>query len=53
MGYLEWGGDSHSYLFQAEVEVLSKLFVDPVSVLHPLTVLPLAAQVILLLTLFQ
>ena len=52
-GYLEWGGDSHSFLFQAEREVLSKLFTDPASVLHPLTLLPILGQILLLITLFQ
>ncbi|HSF89567.1 MAG TPA: hypothetical protein VLA46_09135 [Saprospiraceae bacterium] len=52
-GYLEWGGDNHSFLFQAEGEVLSKIFTDPASVLHPLTVLPMIGQMLLLITLFQ
>ena len=52
-GYLEWGGDNHSFLFQAEGEVLAKLFTDPVSVLHPFTLLPIIGQVLLLITLFQ
>jgi hypothetical protein len=52
-GYLEWSGDSHAFLFQAEAEVFSKLFTDPASVLHPFTLLPMAGQIILLLTLFQ
>ncbi|MEZ4905861.1 MAG: hypothetical protein R2822_30880 [Spirosomataceae bacterium] len=53
LGYLEWSGNSHSFLFQAEGEIFSKLFTDPISILHPFTVLPLLAQVILLFTLFQ
>jgi hypothetical protein len=52
-GYLEWGGDSHTFLFTAEWEVLSRLFSDPVSVLHPFTILPLTGQILLLITLFQ
>ena len=52
-GYLEWGENQHSFLFQAEAEVFSKFISDPISVLHPLTVLPLFGQVILLCTLFQ
>lgn len=53
LGYLEWSGNSHSFLFEAEGEILSKLFVDPVSVFHPFTVLPMIGQLILLVTLFQ
>ncbi len=53
IGYLEWGGNSHMFLFQAEGEILSKLFTKPLSVLHPFTILPFIAQVILIVTLFQ
>jgi len=53
IGYLEWGAGNHSFLFQAEGEVLSKLFTDPMSVLHPFTLLPLFGQIILFLSLFQ
>lgn len=52
-GYLEWGGGNHSFLFQAEGEVLAKIFTDPASVLHPFTVLPIIGQLLLLITLFQ
>lgn len=52
-GYLEWGGNKHSFLFQIEGEIFSKLFTDPISILHPFTVLPLLGQVLLLFTLFQ
>lgn len=45
--YLEWGVGNHSFLFEAEKEVLSKLFVDPISVLHPFTVFPLIGQLML------
>ncbi|WP_162126163.1 hypothetical protein [Flavobacterium phycosphaerae] len=53
LGYLEWGKNSHSFLFQAEGEILSKLFTAPLTTLHPFTVLPLLSQIILLITLFQ
>ena len=52
-GYLEWGTTNHSFLFQAEAEFLSKLVTNPLSVLHPFTLLPMAGQIILLVTLFQ
>ena len=52
-GYLEWGQNNHMLLFQAEVEIITKLFTDPLSALHPFTVLPLLGQVLLLITLFQ
>ena len=53
LGYLEWSGNSHSFLFQAEAEILSKLFTDPISTLHPFTILPLIGQLLLIVTLFQ
>lgn len=52
-GYLEWGGGNAVFLFQAEWEVLRKLFSDPVSAAHPFTLIPLMGQVLLLITLFQ
>lgn len=52
-GYLEWGQNNHILLFQAEAEIITKLFTDPLSALHPFTVLPLLGQVFLLITLFQ
>jgi hypothetical protein len=53
IGYLEWGKDASVFFFQAELQILSKLFTDPQSVLHPLILLPLAGQLLLLFTLFQ
>ena len=53
IGYLEWSGNQHIFLFEAEIEIFSKLFTRPISVLHPFIVLPIAAQFILLFTLFQ
>jgi len=52
-GFLEWGGGHHSFLFQAEAEVISKLLTDPASVFHPLTLIPMIGQILLLVTLFQ
>jgi hypothetical protein len=53
VGYLEWGRDNKTFLFQAEAEVISKLFTDPLSAFHPLVLLPLAGQLALLITIFQ
>ena len=52
-GYLEWGQNNKMFLFQAEAEIVSKLFNHFASVMHPFTMLPLLGQVILLITLFQ
>lgn len=53
LGYLEWGGNNHIFLFNAETEIFSKLISDPISVIHPFTVLPLNSQILLIITLFQ
>jgi hypothetical protein len=50
---LEWGGGNEAFLFQIEGDVLFKLVTNPTSVIHPFIVFPLAAQVALLVTLFQ
>lgn len=52
-GFLEWGHNYSMFLFQAEAEIISKFFTNPISVLHPFTILPFVGQVLLLLTLFQ
>ncbi|MCU0388560.1 MAG: hypothetical protein MUE71_08140 [Chitinophagaceae bacterium] len=53
MGYLEWGKGKKAFLFQAELELFSKMPHEPLSVLHPFTVLPVLGQVLLLFSLFQ
>ncbi|MFZ1291302.1 MAG: hypothetical protein WAR79_14490 [Melioribacteraceae bacterium] len=52
-GYLEWSGNSSMFLFQAEAEIIYKLFTNPSSVFHPFIILPMIGQVILFITLFQ
>ena len=53
IGYLEWSVNNHTFLFEAEIEILSKLFVNPKSVIHPFIILPIISQFLLLVTLFQ
>ena len=53
LGYLEWGGNHKMFLFQVESELLVKLFHDPLTVLHPFTILPLLGQVLLAIALFR
>ena len=53
LGYLEWGTNKTMFLFRAEYDVLSKLFIKPLEVIHPLTILPLLGQLLLLITIFQ
>ncbi len=51
LGYMEWGGNNHIFLAQAEVEAFERLFTEPLSVLHPLIILPFAGQVLLIINL--
>lgn len=53
IGYLEWGGGNHGFLFELELVVFQKLWNSPASAIHPFTILPLVGQVLLLVTLFQ
>ena len=52
-GYLEWGESQQQFLFQVEAELFSKLISEPASLLHPFVLLPLAGQILLIITLFQ
>ena len=51
--YLSWSKTSSAFLFQMEYEILAKLFSDPLSVLHPFTIIPLIGQVLILISLLQ
>lgn len=53
LGYLEWSGTSHAFLFQAELELFKKLFSTPKTAAHPFTIIPFFGQLLLLITLFQ
>jgi hypothetical protein len=53
IGYLSWGKNQSSFLFEVEFEIFKKLLTTPKSMLHPLILLPLFGQIILLATLFQ
>lgn len=53
IGYLEWSGNNHLFIVEAEREIILKLFTDANSIIHPLIILPIVGQILLLLTLFQ
>lgn len=53
LGYLEWGGGNQVFLFKAEFDIIRKLLTDPASANHPLIILPMLGQLLLLITLFQ
>lgn len=52
-GFLEWGQNKKMFLIQIEAEIFSKIFKDPMSLIHPFILLPLLGQILLLITLFQ
>ena len=52
LGYLEYGTGQSTFLLTAELDILRKLFTDPMSVLHPLILLPLFGQLLLLISMF-
>lgn len=52
-GYLEWGQGQRTFLGQAEVEILTTALTDPMGVIHPFVVVPIAGQLALIATLFQ
>lgn len=53
MGYLEWGGSQHAFLFQAEATLFQQLFTSPLKAIHPFTIIPILGQLLLIVTLFQ
>jgi len=52
-GYLEWGGENHAFLYEMEIEILVKLFTNPLSIIHPFILLPLFGQFLLIYGLFS
>jgi len=50
LGYLAWGRDQHAFLFQAEAEVFRHVASRRDALTHPLVLLPLLGQVLLLIT---
>lgn len=53
IGYLEWSGNNHLFIVEAEREIILKLFTDTNSVIRPLIIIPIGGQILLVLTLFQ
>lgn len=52
IGYLEWGGGNRAFVFQAEADILMKLFRAPSEVTHAMTILPLTGQILLVWAFF-
>jgi hypothetical protein len=52
-GYMEWGGNQRSWLFEAEAAIVVKAMHDIQFALHPLILIPFTGLIILVSTLFQ
>ncbi|TBX70159.1 hypothetical protein EZL74_05280 [Flavobacterium silvisoli] len=52
-GYLSWGNNSSSFVFQTEAKLFRELMTDPLSLIHPFIMIPLLGQFLLLFALFQ
>ena len=46
--YLNWGWENHAFLFQIELEIIKKICSDPAQVIHPLIIIPVLSQVIII-----
>ncbi|MFY8004443.1 MAG: hypothetical protein ACOVNR_06345 [Chitinophagaceae bacterium] len=53
LGYLEWGGNNAVFLAEAEWQVFVSFFKHPTSLMHPLIIIPIIGQILLLIGLFQ
>ena len=53
IGYLEWGKGNNTFIFQGEVEIFLKAKSNPLSIMHPLILIPFCGQIIILYTIFQ
>ena len=47
--YLSWGKTNHTFLFQAEWSVLNKFLSTPSAVMHPLIIVPVLSQLLILI----
>ncbi len=52
LGFLRWP-NHEAFLFEIEWEILQKASSDLMSILHPITVIPMLGQLILLVNLFK
>lgn len=53
MGYLAWGKDQHSFLAEVEWKIIRLTFSDPKSIIHPFVLIPMAGQLLLLISIFR
>jgi len=47
--YLTWGGNNREFLGQMEFEMFYNLFISPQSLLHPMIIVPLLGQLMVII----
>jgi hypothetical protein len=52
-GYMEWGRGNHTFIFQAQAEMLIKASTDIRNLVHPFIIVPFVGQVLILWSIFQ
>ena len=52
-GYTEWGENNHAFIFEMEYEILEHFTSKMGAFSHPLILIPLIGQLLLIVTLFQ
>lgn len=53
IGYLAWGHGKALFIFQGEIELFKKALSNPLSLIHPIIIIPFVGQLLLVYTLFQ
>lgn len=41
IGYLSWGNQQSAFLYEVEIDILSKAIENPFDILHPMILLPI------------
>lgn len=53
IGYLSWGNQQSAFLYEVEIDILSKAIKNPFDILHPMILLPIFGQGVLIFVLFR
>lgn len=53
IGYLEWGRNNSIFLFEAEWEIIKKIYKHPQAIMHPMVLFPMLGQLLLIIALFK
>ena len=53
IGYLSWGNQQSAFLYEVEIDILSKAIENPFDILHPMILLPIFGQGVLIFVLFR